>query len=126
MSNSCWSDVTGVIWRATDTVTKSDFALKLEDVRATHPSLRKEYDLYRELGKPPHRVLGIPHVYWFFHIHCYLGIEMQILGPSVEDVKEATPLKRVDLQDALMLASHIVCFLAIAPATMLTILFGRY
>jgi hypothetical protein len=73
-------------------------------------------------------MVGIPRVHWFFHIPCYLGMVMQLLGPSVEaKLRSVTSLPKQQLafSDVLMLGIHMVRSIAMIPDTIPTTPFTR-
>jgi hypothetical protein len=106
--------ITGQTWKALDTHSNIYVAIKLEDI-LSRPSLPDELRFYLRFSNHPH-IPGIPKVMpWLFYSHCFTGMVMELLGPSLEDKKDARLKEanrhQLSIQEVLELAGHMVCIL---------------
>ncbi|XP_024382400.1 uncharacterized protein [Physcomitrium patens] len=88
-------------------------AMKLENINATHPQLLYESKLYRILHGGP----GIANMQWYGLQGQFRVLVMDLLGPTLEDLKEFCSVKfscckenlaRFSLKTVLMLANQLI------------------
>ncbi|KAI9265584.1 kinase-like domain-containing protein [Sporodiniella umbellata] len=76
----------GEVFEAKEEKTKKKYAIKREPCRMKKPQVRHEYELYQLFRDIP----GIPKCYWNGHFEEFDCIAMDLLGPSLGELKEAT------------------------------------
>lgn len=72
----------GEIYLGTDTKSREEVAIKLENARTRHPQLLYESRIYRVL----HGGVGIPKIHWYGSEGDYNVMVLDLLGPSLEDL----------------------------------------
>ncbi|XP_058213639.1 casein kinase 1-like protein 1 isoform X1 [Rhododendron vialii] len=93
----------GEIYRGTDTQTKEEVAIKLENAKTKHALLLYESRLYRVLQGGT----GIPNMRWFGVEGDYNVLVMDLLGHSLEDLFNLCS-RKFSLKTVLMLADQMI------------------
>ena len=72
----------GDIFIGVNAQTNEEVAIKLEEVRCSHPQLLFESKIYRQMQGGP----GIPSIHWYGVEGTYNIMILDLLGPSLEDL----------------------------------------
>ena len=93
----------GDIFLGTNAATSEEVAIKLETLRAKHPQLLYESKIYRILQGGA----GIPGIHWYGVEGEYNIMVLELLGPSLEDLKQICS-RRFSLKTTLLLADQMI------------------
>ncbi|KAG6805155.1 hypothetical protein H0H92_000508, partial [Tricholoma furcatifolium] len=75
----------GEVFQATDIMSETEVAVKLESTDVTNPKLHKEWKVYQALAKRPHSV-GFPQVHFFGLDRGYRALVLSLQGPSLGEL----------------------------------------
>jgi casein kinase 1 len=93
----------GDIFIGVNSQTNEEVAIKLEEVRCSHPQLLFESKIYRQLQGGA----GIPSIHWFGVEGTFNIMILDLLGPSLEDLLSICN-KHFSLKTVLMLADQMI------------------
>lgn len=93
----------GVVYLGTNVVSKQEVAIKLEAIKAQHPQLENENEVYKSLAGG----VGIPSVCWFGTECDYNAMVLERLGPSLEELFNCCN-RKFSLKTVLHLADQLV------------------